>query len=393
MSTIHFMEKLLDGVEVEWHPLGNIAEIYGGLIGKNKADFENGNASFVTYKNIFANIEVNFNALEGVKIASGERQHEIKYGDVLFTGSSEIASEAGLSSSVTTVLTNAVYLNSFCFGVRFAKDVYIKPEFAKYLFRAKFMRDEISKTASGVTRFNISKERFKKILVPIIYPNSPKKSLEIQAEIVRILDAFSAVTAELAAELAARKKQYNYYRDQLLSFKEGDVEWKTLGEITKSIASGRNKKRSDIGLFPVYGSTGTIGFSNEAPYFGDTLLVARVGANAGLVNAVKGEFDVSDNTLIIRPIEEWNIRFAFHLLKYMNLNQYAVGGGIPLITGALLKSLKVPFPPLNEQLRIASILDKFDTLTNSITEGLPREIELRQKQYEYYRNLLLNFPK
>jgi type I restriction enzyme S subunit len=77
----------------------------------------------------------------------------------------------------------------------------------------------------------------------------------------------------------------------------------------------------------------------------------------------------------------------------MNLNQYAVGGGQPLVTGGLLKSLKVPFPALKEQERIAGILDKFDALTSSLTEGLPREIELRQKQYAYYRDLLLSFPK
>ncbi|MCX6435196.1 MAG: restriction endonuclease subunit S, partial [Actinobacteria bacterium] len=82
-----------------------------------------------------------------------------------------------------------------------------------------FMRDKISKTASGVTRFNISKARFKKIQIPILCPENPKKSLEIQGEIVRILDNFT----ELTAELTARKKQYNYYRDQLLSFEDGTV--------------------------------------------------------------------------------------------------------------------------------------------------------------------------
>jgi type I restriction enzyme S subunit len=233
--------------------------------------------------------------------------------------------------------------------------------------------------------------------VPVPCPDNPKKSLEIQAEIVRILDAFTELTAELTAELAAeltaRKKHYNYYRDQLLSFEDRDVEWKTLEAITTSIASGRNKARTAEGAIPVYGSTGMIGFTNEAEYSGDVLLVARVGANAGRVNAVSGSFDVSDNTLIICPIDAWNIRFAFHQLTHMNLNQYAVGGGQPLVTGGLLKSLQVPFPSLKEQERIAGILDKLDALTNSLTEGLPREIALRQKQYEYYRNLLLSFPK
>jgi type I restriction enzyme S subunit len=179
----------------------------------------------------------------------------------------------------------------------------------------------------------------------------------------------------------------------LLSFKDGEVEWKTLGELTTSVASGRNKTRSAEGSIPVYGSTGLIGFTDEGAYSGDVLLVARVGANAGLVNTVSGTFDVSDNTLVLRPTAAWNLRFAFHQLTHMNLNQYAVGGGQPLVTGGLLKGLKIPLPPLQEQGRIAAILDKFDTLTDSINEGLPREVELRQKQYEYYRDLLFSFPK
>jgi len=77
----------------------------------------------------------------------------------------------------------------------------------------------------------------------------------------------------------------------------------------------------------------------------------------------------------------------------MNLNQYAVGAGQPLVTGRLLKGLKIPFPALETQEHLASILDKFDTLTTSLTEGLPREIALRKQQYEYYRDLLLSFPK
>jgi len=188
MSSENFLEKLLDGVEVEWKTLGDVAEIYGGLTGKSKADFENGNAKYISYKNIFDNIDVNFDILESVKVSDSENQHEVKYGDVLFTGSSETADEAGMSASVTTQLKDAIYLNSFSFGIRFNGGIQLTSEFSKYLFRSNFMRDEISKTASGVTRFNISKARFKKIKIPIPCPENPKKSLEIQAEIVRILD-------------------------------------------------------------------------------------------------------------------------------------------------------------------------------------------------------------
>ncbi|KTL59988.1 hypothetical protein AA106_14960 [Photorhabdus laumondii subsp. laumondii] len=112
MSNMSFMEKLLDGVEVEWRTLGEIAEIYGGLTGKSKNDFENGNAKYISFKNIFDNIDVNFDMLESVKISISENQHKIKYGDVLFTGSSETAGESGMSSAVTTQFEEAVYLNS-----------------------------------------------------------------------------------------------------------------------------------------------------------------------------------------------------------------------------------------------------------------------------------------
>lgn len=219
----------------------------------------------------------------------------------------------------------------------------------------------------------------------------PVPPLEVQREIVRILDTFSKMEAELEAELEARKQQYEHYRSELVEHKDAPVF--SVGEIVKSISSGRNKSRIDGGLFPVYGSTGQIGTTDEASYFGDALLVARVGANAGRVNAVSGEYDVSDNTLIVTPTETWDVRFAFHQLTRMNLNQYAVGGGQPLVTGKLLKSLKIHLPSLAEQRRVAAALDKFDALVNDLSVGLPAELAARRQQYEYYRDKLLTFKE
>ena len=118
MGDLNFLQKLLDGVGVEWLPLGDLAEIYGGLTGKSKSDFSEGNAKYITYKNIFSNIEVNSNIFEKVKISPSEKQRKVQYGDILFTGSSEVADEAGISSAVTTNFDEPVYLNSFSFGVR-----------------------------------------------------------------------------------------------------------------------------------------------------------------------------------------------------------------------------------------------------------------------------------
>lgn len=417
MSSVNFLDKLLDGVEVEWRALGEVAEIYGGLTGKSKSDFEDGNAKYITYKNIFSNIDVDFSALEFVKVSDSENQHEVKYGDILFTGSSETADEAGMSSSVTTRFEGPVYLNSFSFGVRFNKNASLIPEFSKYLFRSHFMRSEIAKTASGVTRFNISKERFRKIQIPIPCPKNPKKSLEIQAEIVRILDTFTELTAELTNELTARKKQYNYYRDQLLRFEEGDVEWKTLGEIGEVRMCKRilKSQTSSEGEIPFY-KIGTFGKVPDAyiprclfeeykskysyPKIGEVLISASGTIGRTVVFDGEDSYFQDSNIVWIENNESVILnKFLFYFYKIANWG-VSEGGTIQRLYNDNLRKLLIPIPypndpeqSLAEQARIVAILDKFDALTTSLTEGLPREIELRQRQYAHYRDLLLSFPK
>lgn len=375
MSEISYLEKLLDGADVEWLSLGKIlvrtkgTKITAGqmkVLHKDNAPlkiFAGGKTvAFVDYKDI---PEKDINRKPSI-IVKSRGVIEFEFYDKPFSHKNEMWSYHSKNETI-----NIKYIYYFL----------------------KMNEAHFQKIGGKMQMPQISTPDTDKFRVPIPCPANPEKSLAIQSAIVRILDKFTALTAELTAELSMRKKQYNYYRDQLLSFDDGGAEWKTLGEITRKIASGRNKTRQAEGDFPVYGSTGLLGFTNEPAYAGNLLLVARVGAYAGLVNAVSGHFDVSDNTLIIHPSDSWNARFAFHQLTHMNLNQYAVGAGQPLITGGLLKNLKVPVPSLDEQTRIAKILDKFETMTVSITEGLPREIELRRTQYEYYRDMLFNFPK
>ncbi|EIS1752973.1 TPA: restriction endonuclease subunit S [Escherichia coli] len=387
MSELSYLEKLLDGVEVEWVPVSELFQIKNGYTpSKSKKEFwENGTIPWFR--------------LEDVRVNGRELNDSIQHINPLGVKGFLFPKNSIFMSTTATIgeyalvrvpyLTNQQITN-FSISEKFSEAVNIKYIFYRFYDFGKWCTENANKSG-GVSIIGLKK--LSQYQFPIPCPDNPEKSLAIQSEIVRILDKFTALTAELTAELTMRKKQYNYYRDQLLSFEQGEVEWKTLGEITTKIASGRNKTRDADGKFPVYGSTGLIGFIDKAAYSGDLLLVARVGAYAGLVNAVSGHFDVSDNTLIIHPSDSWNVRFAFHQLRHMNLNQYAVGAGQPLITGGLLKNLKVPFPSLKEQTRIAKILDKFETITASISEGLPREIELRQKQYEYYRDLLFSFPK
>lgn len=214
----HYRDSLLAyPANTQRESLGAIGTIFGGLTGKSKADFVDGNAKFASYRNVFNNISLEIDVQDFVYVARGENQRSLAYGDVIFTGSSESSAEVGMTSVVTTKLEEPFYLNSFCIGFRPENLERLHPDFAKHLFRSRRMRDQIIQTASGVTRFNISKARLSKIEVPLPPRDNQLKTAEI-------LDHFDALVNDLSiglpAELAARRKQYEYYRDKLLTFKE-----------------------------------------------------------------------------------------------------------------------------------------------------------------------------
>lgn len=389
MSRGNFLERLLDGVAVEWRTLGEVTVPTINIKwrdAKQTYRYIDLTSVSIEAKKIIETSEITFSN------APSRAQKLVEKDDVIFATTRPAQQRYCL---INDDYAGEVASTGYC--ILRAKKAEVSPKWILHWIASSEFREYVEENQSGSAYPAISDAKVKDFRIPVPCPKDPRKSLEIQAEIVRLLDAFTELTtelkSELATELSARKKQYQYYRDELLSFDESDVEWKTLDEVTKSIASGRNKNRAADGRIPVYGSTGLIGFTSEAAHSGELLLVARVGANAGRVNAVSGNFDVSDNTLIVCPKDEWNIRFAFHQLTHLNLNQYAVGGGQPLVTGGLLKGLRIPFPPNLEQERIAGILDKFHALNTCLAEKLPYEIKLRQKQYEYYRNLLLRFPK
>lgn len=220
----YYRNKLLTFAKIEgggtqsvtWMKMSEIGDFYSGLLGKSKSDFENGNSKYATYMNVYKNLSLNIHTNDMVKIAKGEKQNTIQQGDVLFTGSSETPDECGMSSVVTEEISEPIYLNSFCFGFRpYDKSLFF-PDFLKHLLRSKAMRAEITKTANGVTRFNVSKKLMGKILLPI----PPYKE---QKRLATILDKFETLVNDLSqglpAEIAAVQEQYEYYRDKLLTFK------------------------------------------------------------------------------------------------------------------------------------------------------------------------------
>ena len=203
-------------VDVEYKPLCELGTFYSGLTGKSKDDFSDGNAKFITYVNIFNHPSLETDVEEKVKIAEGEKQNTVQYGDMLFTGSSETPDECGMCSVLTHHTDEEMYLNSFCFGFRFNDLNDKSPDFMKHLFRSTDIRKKICKTANGVTRFNVSKKEFAKIEIPLL-------PLDVQVKLAAILDRFFTLTTDLTAGLPAeiekRRLQYEYYRDKLLTFK------------------------------------------------------------------------------------------------------------------------------------------------------------------------------
>ena len=379
---------------VEWKELGEISQFYSGLTGKTKSDFENGNAKYVTYKNIFNNIQVEFNLLETVQVDKNERQNFIEYGDVLITGSSESKEEVGMSSTVTFVPDEQIYLNSFSFGIRFNEDIELLPEFTKYLFRSIRLRKQIEKTASGVTRYNISKVTFKKIKVPLL-------PLEIQEKIVQILDKMTEYVTELTSELTSRKKQYSFYRDKLLSFEDEvyQVEWKTLGEIAENLDNMRKpvaKGGRSLGIYPYYGASGIVDYVDNFIFDGDYLLISEDGANlvvrkTPIAFSISGKTWVNNHAHVLKFDNIINQKFVNYYLNYLDLSPYISGAAQPKLNQQNLNNIKIPYPSLEIQSRIVHVLDNFDTVCNDLNIGLPKEIELRQKQYEYFRDKLLTF--
>ena len=145
--------------------------------------------------------------------------------------------------------------------------------------------------------------------------------------------------------------------------------------------------------YPCYGGNGVRGFVEKHSHDGTYLLIGRQGALCGNVKRTKGKFYATEHAVVVTPTTEINVDWAFHMLTHMNLNQYASKSAQPGLAVGRLEELCVPVPPLKEQERVASILDKFDALVNDISEGLPAEISARRQQYEHYRDQLLTFQE
>ncbi|WP_324714838.1 restriction endonuclease subunit S [Helicobacter pylori] len=252
----------------------------------------------------------------------------------------------------------------------------------------------------------------------------PIPPLEIQQEIVKILDAFTELNTELNTELKARKKQYEYYQNMLLDFKDINqnhkdakmsaktypkrlksllqtlapkgVEFRKLGEVCEIIRGKRVTKKEilDKGKYPVVsGGIGFMGYLNEYNREENTITIAQYGT-AGFVNWQNQKFWANDVCFSVIPKETLINRYLYYVLTNMQNYLYSISNrsAIPYsISSNNIMQITIPIPPLEIQQEIVKILDQFSILTTDLLAGIPAEIEARKKQYEYYREKLLSF--
>ena len=366
-----YLEKLLDGVNVEWKSLGEVAKVGTGSSNGNEAD-ENGKYPFF------------------VRSQTIKTKDTFEYDEEAII----IPGEGGIGD-IYHYINGKYALHQRVYRIHITTD-FVDTRFIYYYMRAHF-KSFIMLKAVSATVTSIRKPMIENFSVPIPCPENPKKSLEIQQKIIAILDTFTELTAELTAELTSRKMQYSYYREELLSFDKNKVKWQSLGEvgeIKRGVAF--TKKQSIFGKFPVVANAADpITFHNEFNRNGEFIVIARSGANAGLISYWNEELFLTDAFSIHPNNSILNTKFAYYYLKshQREIHLMKEGVGVPHVRASDFEIYNIPITSIEEQEHIVSILDKFDILTTSISEGLPKEIALRKQQYEYYRDLLLTFPK
>ena len=388
MSSLSYMDKLLDGVEVEWKTLEDIGSFQRGkrfvktdMISEGVPCIHYG--EMYTHYGIWAKTAKSFVTKE---LASKLRVAE--HGDVVIVAAGETIEDIGKGTA--WLGDSSVVIHDACFSYKSL----LNPKYLSYFLRTKIFHDQVKPYISSGKISAINAKGLGKAKIPI-------PSATTQAKIVRMLDTFTELTAELTAELVARKQQYAYYRDELLTFGERDVEWMPLGDIAENLDSKRKPITSSLrepGDIPYYGASGIVDYVKDYIFDGDYLLVSEDGANLIARNtpiafSISGKNWVNNHAHVLKFETYAERKYVEYYLNSIDLTPYISGAAQPKLNQKNLNSIKIPNPSLEEKKRIVSILDKFDALTTSLTEGLPREIELRQQQYEYYRDLLLSFPK
>ena len=366
-----YIEKLLNGAEVQWMTLGEVCAIKTGKgVTKNDA---NSNGVY--------------------PIISGGKT-PMDYIDIYNRQANTVTvSRVGANAGFVSYIKEKFYLNDKCFSVIPKSSNSIVSRFLYYALKSQELKISALQSEGGVPTINTTK------LGNVTIPIPP---FHVQEEIVRILDKFTTLEAELEAELDCRKRQYEYYRNQLLSLdvlirEQGldKVEYKALSEVAE-IRRGKRLVKSELstsGNYAVYqNSMIPLGYYSKSNVSEGTTFVISAGS-AGEIGYSPNRFWAADDVYYFIFTDGVCSKYVYYflLIKQQSIKRQVRRASVPRLSKSAFEKLKIPIPSLAEQQRIVSILDKFEALTTSISEGLPKEIELRRKQYEYYRNQLLSF--
>ena len=335
-----------------------------------------------------------------------DKNIQLRNDDVLVTKDGTLGKVAYVSN-----LDKPATLNSGIFVIRSIDTNKLLNRYLFHYLKAPYLMKYAQNKLTGGTIKHLNQN----VIVDFEIPLPP---LEVQKRIVAVLDNFEKICNDLniglPAEIEARQKQYEFYRNFLLTFKEDSVKSlrqdKTrqdiyrlltyvfgyinleMGEILK-IKNGSDYKKFNLGDIPVYGSGGIINYIDTYIYDKESVLIPRKGSIGNLFYVEKPFWTVDTIFYTIINKEIVIPKYLYYYLSKLNLEKFNTAGGVPSLTQAVLNKIIIPLPPLEEQQRIVEILDRFDKLCNDISEGLPAEIEARQKQYEYYREKLLTFKK
>lgn len=417
MNILDLIQQNIKDEKVEWKPLGEVGEFTRGN-GMQKKDFKERGFPAIHYGQIYTKYGLSANkAYSFVDNELAEKLRIADKNDLLIATTSE--NDEDVCKSVAW-LGGKVAISGDMMFFRSNENV----KYLMYYFRSQVFQKEKQKYITGTKVRRVSATDMAKIKIPI-------PSLEIQQKVVEILDKMTdyvtELTAELTAELTLRQKQYSYYRDKLLIFGTEDnplseseesvnVKWKTLLECCDYVDyRGKTPKKVDSGIFLVTAKNirpGYIDYDKSSefiseedyenvmrrgyPKIGDILITTE--APMGNIAQIDREnIALAQRVIKYRPknSKELNSTFLKHYLLgkefQVKLNAQATGGTVKGIKGSRLHQMTVPIPPLNVQNEIVKVLDKFEKLVSDLTEGLPREISLRQEQYEYWRGRLMNF--
>lgn len=393
---------------VEFRTMEEIFEIRNGYTpSKNNPDFwESGTIPWFRMEDIRQNGRILSDAIQHITPAA------IK-GKGLFPANSIIIATTATIGEHALVIADSLANQRFTnLTVRKSLSACLLP---KFVFYYMFVIDEWCKKNVNAGNFaSVDMKRFKKLEFPL-------PPIEVQTEIVRILDKFTSLEAELEAELDCRKRQYEYYRDKLLSFDNvggQEVEWKKMSEVGTFIR-GKRFVRTDIveegvpcihygDIYTYYGLTATKAKTYLKPEKAEKMKFASkndvviVGAGENNMDIGVGVAWLSDEKVAIHDAcyifkSKMNARFVSHYLRgsnyHLQIKKYVCEGKICSISSKSIGRSLIPVPSLQEQERIATILDRFESLTTSLQSGLPAVIAARRQQYEHYRDKLLTFKR